>query len=66
MTIILGAFSGPDEQLAKISAWAVVAVTLISGGLCMLFANKERAVQRERASDIVTQMTLIEQRFDRE
>lgn len=65
MAILLGTFNKPEQLLAFIVAWAVVAVTLISGALCMFFANKERAVQRERASDIVTQMELIEQRFDR-
>lgn len=65
VAIVLGSYNRPEQQRAYIVAWAVVAVTLICGVLCMFFANKERAVQRERASDIVTQMELIEQRFDR-
>jgi hypothetical protein len=66
VTILLGSFGRPEQQGACIVAWAVVAVALISGALCMVFANKERDVQRQRASDIVTQMELIEGRFDRE
>lgn len=65
VAIVLGSYSKPEQQRAYIVAWAVVGVTLICGVLCMLFANKERQVQRERAGDIVTQMELIEQRFDR-
>lgn len=65
VTVMLGSFDKPEQQREYIVAWAVVAVTLISGALCMFFANKEREVQRQRASDIVTQMELIERRFDR-
>ena len=65
IAIVFGSYSKPEQQRAYIVAWAVVAVTFICGMLCMFFANKERAVQRERASDIVTQMELIEQRFER-
>lgn len=65
IAIVLGSYSKPEDQRAFIVGWAVVGVTLICGVLCMLFANKERQVQRERAGDIVTHMELIEQRFDR-
>lgn len=65
ITILLGTFSASAEHNAAIIAWATVAVTSLSGALCLYFANKERAVQRIRAADIVTQMELIEQRFER-
>ena len=65
VALMLGSFDAPQQSRTSVVAWAVVAVTLISGALCMFFANKERAVQKERASDLVTQMELIERRFDR-
>jgi hypothetical protein len=65
VAIVLGSYSKPEQQNAYIVAWAVVVVTLICGVLCMVFANKDRQAQRERGSDLVTQMELIEQRFDR-
>lgn len=65
VAILLRTFSAPAQQKALVVAWAVVAVTAISGALCLFFADKERAVQRVRAGDIVTQMELIEKRFER-
>lgn len=65
ITIVLGMFDKPDQDKAEIIAWAVVVVTLVSGVLCMIFAYKERGVKRERGSDLVTQMELIERRFER-
>lgn len=65
ISILLGTFAKPEQEKALIIAWAVVVVTVLSGGLCMLFANKERGVKRQRGSDLVTQMELIERRFER-
>ena len=65
VSILLGTFAAPNQETSRVVAWAVGAVTLISGALCLFFADKERAVQRVRASDIVTQMELIEKRFER-
>lgn len=65
VAILLGTFAASAQQTARVIAWAVVAVSLISGALCLMFADKERAVQRVRASDVVTQMDLIEKRFER-
>jgi Na+/melibiose symporter-like transporter len=66
ITIVVGTFDKPDQAKAHIIAWAVVGVTLLSGLLCMLFAHKERDVKRQRASDLITQMDLIERRFERQ
>lgn len=65
LTIILGTFQLPAQAHAHDIAWAVVAVTLICGLLCLYFANKERGDHRERANDVVAQMDLIEKRYDR-
>ena len=65
VTILLGTFQLPAQQRALDIACAVIAVTFICGLACLYFANKERAVHRERASDVVAQMDLIEKRYER-
>lgn len=65
VAIILGTFQLPAQQRALDIAWSVVAVTTICGLACLYFANKERGVHRERASDVVAQMDLIEKRYER-
>jgi len=65
VAIILGTFQSPTQQRALDIAWAVVVVTIICGLVCLFFANKERGVNRERASDVVAQMDLIEKRYER-
>ncbi len=65
ITIILGTIDSAQHEKAHIIAWAIVAVTGLSGALCMFFAHKERGIKRQRGSDLVTQMELIEQRFER-
>lgn len=64
-SILLGMFSSPEQQRALYISWGLVATTTLSGLLCLLFAHKERAAQRERATDVVAQMDLIEKRFER-
>lgn len=64
VTILLGTFQVPEQQSSLIIAWAVFAVALICGFACLYFANKERGVHRERASDVVAQMNLIEKRYE--
>jgi len=59
ISILLGAYSAASLT----TAWAVMAVTGICGGLCLFFANKETGVERARARDVVTQMQIIERRY---
>jgi len=47
-------------------AWAITAVCGVCGLACLYFANKERDVYRSKAATVVTQMKLIEERFERE
>ncbi len=63
--ILLGTFPLPAQQQPLVIAWAVVSVTFICGLACLYFANKERGINRERASDVVAQMELIEKRYER-
>jgi tellurite resistance protein len=55
--------SKPD---ATVIAWALAAVCGFTGAAAIYFAHKERKVHRSKASMVVTQMKLIEQRFERE
>ncbi len=64
VSIFLGAFDIPNDQRRLDLAWSVFAVTAISGMACLFFAHKERGTHRERATDIVAQMDLIEKRFE--
>jgi hypothetical protein len=58
-SILIGAYSATSDTVA----WAVVVVTAICGGLCLYFAHKEKGVERARARDVVTQMQIIERRY---
>jgi hypothetical protein len=64
LPIIFGTFSLPSQQRTLDIAWAVVICSALSGALCLIFANKERSAQRVRASEIVAQMELIEERYE--
>jgi undecaprenyl pyrophosphate phosphatase UppP len=66
ISIITGAVSTTTIKEALIIAWAVTIVCALVGGACLLFANSERKSHKAKASDILTQMNLIEQRFERE
>ncbi len=48
---------------AIIIAWAVSLGSLLSGVLCLIFAQKEGESYKTMANEIVTQMELIETRF---
>lgn len=65
ISILTGAVSTQNVPNALVIAWAVTVVTGLVGLACLFFANKERKTHQERASDIATQMRLIEQRFER-
>ncbi len=50
---------------ADVIAWAVVVVCGLTGAASLIFANLERGVHRAKAAYVVTQMRLIEERFER-
>ena len=64
LSILLGTFQLPAQQRAQDIAWSVFAVTGLCGILSWVYANKERNVRRELATDIVAQMELIEKRYE--
>lgn len=63
--IILGTYETPQQETALIIAWAVVVTTAISGALSLFFSHSQRAAHRERATDVIAQMDLIEKRYER-
>ncbi len=66
ISIWTGAVSAAPEKNTIVIAWAVTAVCALVGGVCIFFAHAERKSHKTKASDVLTQMTLIEQRFERE
>jgi RNAse (barnase) inhibitor barstar len=65
IAILTGTFHLPDQQRALDIAWSVLATTVLSGLMCLLFAHKERGVHREQAREVVALMDLIEKRYER-
>lgn len=51
---------------ALVVAWAITAVCATTGAAALFFAHKERGVHKAKATLVVTQMKLIEERFERE
>ncbi len=62
ISILMGAYQQPILTVA----WAVVAVTTISGGLCLWFAHQMKKNKKTQASEVVTQMEIIERRYQLE
>ncbi len=66
IAIIIGSFpdQNPSNGLPKIIiAWSVVAVTFIIGIVCLYFGHEKRNLIEKKASDILSQMELIEKRY---
>lgn len=64
-SILVGSFSDTAQVRTLTIAWAATITMSTCGILCLVFAKKEREAQRISARDIVTQMALIEKRFER-
>ncbi|MCM2249038.1 MAG: hypothetical protein NDI58_00435 [Geothrix sp.] len=62
--VLLGSYSKPDQDHARVVAWGVFWVASACGGLCLLFAGEKRQQHKGRANDVVAQMDLIEARFE--
>ena len=66
ISVWTGAVSTASKPNSIVVAWAVTGTCSITGLACVFFAAKERDVHRFKADDVVTQMDLIEQRFERD
>ena len=65
IAIVTNAIAPSAGSNVGVIAWAVVAVCAICGVGCYVFAARERKLHNNRAGEVVTQMNLIEQRFER-
>ena len=66
ISVWTGAVSTASMSNAIVIAWAVTGACGVTGLACIGLAHKEREAHRSKASDVVTQMSLIEQRFERD
>lgn len=64
INILTGSYSNPDDQVKLVIAWAVVVVTLLVGLACLHFSKGQREVNLMKASDVLEQMDLIEERYE--
>ncbi|MBA0014168.1 MAG: hypothetical protein H0Z53_00885 [Nitrosospira sp.] len=66
IAIWTGAVTTTADKNTIVIAWAITAVCLMVGVVSLFFAHAERKAHKSKASDVLTQMKLIEQRFERE
>jgi hypothetical protein len=64
ITIFAGSFDTTNGGSEKVVAWAVVITTAAIGSVCLYFASESRAVSEKKATEVITQMNLIEQRYE--
>jgi hypothetical protein len=65
IAVLTGGVKEDPAGRLKVIAWAIAIGCALLSGLCLLFAHRERSTHRQRATDILTLMDLIEARFDR-
>ncbi len=63
VTIVAGGI--PDPPSNRVIAWAVVATCALCGGLCLYFAAREKDVSKKQVGNILSQMEVIERRYQR-
>lgn len=66
ISIWTGAISTATVPNANVIAWAVVAVCTFTGLSALYFSHKERELHRVKAQAVLTNMRLIEDRFEPE
>jgi len=68
VAIITGAISSPNTSQSTtnllIVAWAVVIVSMLVGALCIIFAFEKEKIKKQKASEILSQMEIIEKRYE--
>ena len=64
ISIVTGAISDSTIKNATLIAWSILIICLVCGVFAAYFAFKEREVSRAKAASIITQMKLIEEKFD--
>jgi hypothetical protein len=64
VTILTGTLPPQPQSQAIVIAWAVVAVSAICAVACFFFAEQQRKMRSVHVSDVITQMELIERRYE--
>lgn len=64
LTLNLPNDSAGRMAMPLLIAWFIFGTTAICGGLCMYFGYHQRETQKASATEIITQMELIEQRYE--
>jgi hypothetical protein len=59
---LLFANLNPTQQII---AWSAVAVAGLCGGTTLFFAHQQKGIRLVQASDVLTQMEIIEKRYER-
>lgn len=65
VTILTGTLPPPPQSQALVIAWAVVAVSTVCAFACFFFADQQRGMRSVHVADVITQMELIERRYER-
>lgn len=66
ISIVTGAISDANIKDATLIAWGIFIICLVCGAMSAYFALKEREISRTKADSIITQMKLIEEKFELE
>lgn len=64
ITLLATEFKAEDAS-SKYLCWAIFAVSLICGALCIYFAKDKQKQENAKPTEIVSQMDLIESRFQK-
>jgi hypothetical protein len=64
VTLLIGTLPPLAQSPARIVAGAIVAVELICGAACFFFAYQHRKLRLVQVADVITQMEIIERRYE--
>jgi uncharacterized YccA/Bax inhibitor family protein len=64
ITVLLTSFP-QGQETQRVIMWAAAVLCLLCGGLSLYFAHKEAGLLKTRASQVLSQMKVIEERWPR-
>lgn len=64
VTVLSGTLPPSPQSDARVVAWATIAASSICAGLSFLFAHNQRDLQAVYVSEVIQQMTIIENRYE--
>jgi uncharacterized membrane protein YadS len=65
ITIVVGTYDADSAKQAHQIAWVINAACAVCGVRALVFAHMQRTGKKQQAADLVTQMELIEMRYER-